>query len=107
MATITPENSLLNKVNVDTTGELLSLRRGGKYNTMVEADDMGGGTIILQLSMFGDSWQPIKDGAGNDITFTGPGVISMNLGEGQGIRAVFAGSTDASNVSCAIYLAQI
>jgi len=94
---------LLDKVNGDTVGDTYELN-GGKRHIQIEADDFGGGTVILEKKLDSSfDWQtiPIQDGGIAEFTENASGGLKF-VNIGMNIRARLTGSTSPSNVYVAI-----
>jgi hypothetical protein len=89
---------LLNNVSVDTVGTAQDGDGGSKVIT-VWASNFGGGSVAIEASPDGGAtWITLTYG-GNPAVFTTNTIRLIDrIGQGMQIRAVFSGSTGASNV---------
>ena len=94
---------LLKNVNVDTVGQYV-IAKGGQEQFLIDADSFGGGTVRLEISRDGNTWQPIRLTNGDPAEYTENynGVMDF-LGTGMRLRANFFGSSGASNVNVSVH----
>ena len=90
---------LLNQVNVDTTGDAVSVLSKSAHTIAVQAANFGGGTVTIEWSLDGDTWSQLLDNASQPLSFTQNTVKAGLTFIGIYIRARLYGSTGAQGVN--------
>jgi len=90
---------LLNKVDVDTVGNEF-VCDGGCKRLVVDAISFGGGTVTIELKIFGGQWGVPKLPDGSKAEFTEFDYEKIDfIANGDLVRATLSGSTGASAVN--------